>query len=230
MSFCLFLYVTNRQIYMDGKAEILLIDDHALILEGIQRVLERIPEVQISDTATSGKVAAELINKRDYDVYILDVNLPDISGLELAEMIRKHNKSARIIVNTMHEEVWMVNRLIRQKVDGVVLKSSDAEEIVKAVEHVLQGESYACPRFMAIRQKLGDGLVTAHPKDVPTKRELEVLRAVAKGYNTHEIAKELQISENTVETFRKRLMQKFCAKNAIDLVVKAIVRGWIEMG
>lgn len=230
MSFCLFLYVTNRQSYMDGKAEILLIDDHALILEGIQRMLERIPEVQISDTATSGKVAAELINKRDYDVYILDVNLPDISGLELAEMIRKHNKSARIIVNTMHEEVWMINRLIRQKVDGVVLKSSDAEEIVKAVEHVLQGEPYACPRFMAIRQKLGDGLVTAHPKDVPTKRELEVLRAVAKGYNTHEIAKELQISENTVETFRKRLMQKFCAKNAIDLVVKAIVRGWIEMG
>ncbi len=230
MSFCLFLYVTNRQSYMDGKAEILLIDDHALILEGIQRVFERIPEVCISDTATSGKVAAELINKREYDIYILDVNLPDISGLELTEMIRKHNKNARIIVNTMHEEVWMVNRLIRQKVDGVVLKSSGVEEIVKAVEHVLKGESYACPRFITIRQKLGDNLVTAHPKDVPTKRELEVLRAVAKGCNTHEIAKELQISENTVETFRKRLMQKFCAKNAIDLVVKAIARGWIEMG
>lgn len=224
------MYATNRQSYMDGKIEVLLIDDHALILEGIQRMLECIPEVKVADTATSGRAAARLIGLRNYDMYILGVDFSDISGFDLIEMIRKRNEVARIIVNTMHEEGWMIHKLIRQRVDGVVLKSSDAEEIVSAVRHVLRGESYACPRFTAIRQRLDGYQALAHPKDKPTPRELEVLRVVAKGYNTHEIAEELQISENTVETFRKRLMQKFSAKNAIDLVVKAIDRGWIEMG
>lgn len=224
------MYVTNGQSYMDGKTEVLLIDDHALILEGIQRMLECIPEVIVADTATSGKTAAGLIELRDYDMYILGVDFSDISGFDLIEMIRRRNKAAHIIVNTMHEEGWVISKLVRQQVDGVVLKSSDAEEIVNAVKHVLQGEPYVCPRFVAIRQKLDGYEVSDHPKDKPTRRELEVLRAVAKGCNTHEVAQELQISENTVETFRKRLMQKFNAKNAIDLVVKAISRGWIEMG
>lgn len=214
---------------MDGKSKILLVDDHALILEGVQRVFEQLPEVEVTDTATSGKEAISLVEQQAYDIYILGVSLPDISGFDLIEMIRKRDEKARIIVNTMHEEAWVVSRLVRLNVDGVVVKSSAAGEIVNAVKCVLRGGCYACPRFITARQKLGDKLAPTHVKDVPTKRELEVLRAVAKGYNTHEVAAELHISENTVETFRKRLIQKFCAKNAIDLVVKAMVKGWIEV-
>lgn len=214
---------------MNGKIDVLLVDDHALILEGIQRVLEQITEVQVADTATSGKVAADLVGKRDYDIYILDVSLPDTTGFDLIEVIRKRNPNARIIVNTMHEEAWVVSRLVRSDIAGIVFKSSATEEFVDAVKYVLKGESYACPRFIAARRKMSENLALTHIKDIPTKRELEVLRVVAKGYNTHEVAVQLQISENTVETFRKRLIQKFSAKNAIDLVVKAMAKGWIEV-
>lgn len=214
---------------MEEKAEILLVDDHTLILEGMRRVLDCIPEVRVADAVTSGKEAMALIEKKDYDMYILDVNLPDVSGMELIERLRERKRNARIIVNTLHEEIWTIHKLVNLKVNAVVLKSSDAREIENAVKAVLRGESYTCPRFRSIRLKIEEEAVRVCPKDLPTKRETEVLRAISKGDSTHEIAAKLQISENTVETFRKRLIQKFGAKNAIDLVVKAIAKGVIEI-
>ena len=88
---------------------------------------------------------------------------------------------------------------------------------------------YTCPRFASILQKLNSSSSGLQPKDAPTRRERDVLEAVAKGMNTHEIAALLKISENTVETFRKRLISKFGAKNAIDMVVKAVSQGWIKL-
>lgn len=215
---------------MVEKAEILLVDDHALVLEGMCRVLKRVSGVVVADAVTSGKEAVGLIASRDYDIYILDVELPDVSGFDLIEMIRELNEDARIIINTMHEEVWNINRLIRQGVNAVILKASGAVEIEKAVKSVLKGVAYTCPRFENVRRKMSDtSSLQMHPKDVPTKREIEVLQAISEGLCTHEVAVRLQVTENTVETFRKRLILKFRAKNAIDLIVKALAQGWIKV-
>lgn len=215
---------------MVEKAEILLVDDHALILEGVCQILKHLPEVVVADAVTTGEEAVGLIAERDYDIYILDIGLPDISGFELIDMIREVNEDACIIVNTLHEEIWYINRLVRQGVNAVILKASDSMEVEKAVNSVLRGEAYTCPRFEGIRKKLGyTSPHIHHPKDAPTKREMEVLQAVSEGLCTHEIARRLQITENTVETFRRRLIQKFNAKNAIDMVVKAMAQGWINV-
>ena len=203
------------------KAELLVVDDHSLILEGICKIVNKMPEVTVADAVTSGKQAIKLIEERDYDVYILDISIPDISGFELIAKIRELNDQARIVVNTMHEEIWMVNRLVQCGVNAVILKSSAHAELVAAIRSVLRGESYTCPRFASILQKLNSSSSGLQPKDV--------LEAVAKGMNTHEIAALLKISENTVETFRKRLISKFGAKNAIDMVVKAVSQGWIKL-
>ena len=95
------------------KAELLVVDDHNLILEGICKVVNKMPEVVVVDAVTSGLQAAELIERRDYDIYILDVSIPDMSGFELIAKIREMNDQAKIIVNTMHEEIWIVNRLVQ---------------------------------------------------------------------------------------------------------------------
>lgn len=209
------------------KAELLVVDDHSLILEGICKIVSKMPEVTVVDAVTSGKRAAELIEERDYDVYILDISIPDISGFELITKIRELNDQARIIVNTMHEEIWMINRLVQCGVNAVILKTSSSAELVTAIRNVLKGEVYTCPRFTSISQKLSTTSAGLLPKDAPTRRERDVLEAVAKGLSTHQIADLLRISENTVETFRKRLISKFGAKNAIDMVVKAAAQGWI---
>lgn len=205
----------------------LVVDDHSLILEGICRLVSKIPEVVVADAVTSGEEAARLIARRDYDLYILDVRMPDISGFDLIVRIREVNENARIIVNTMHEEVWIINQLAQSGVNAVILKSSTASELANAIRAVLRGDSYACPRFTSIYQKLHRTSSELQPKDIPTRRERDVLQAVAKGLNTHEIAELLKISENTVETFRRRLILKFEAKNAIDMVLKAISQGWV---
>lgn len=209
------------------KAEILVVDDHYLILEGISQVVNKMPEAKVVNAVTSGKEAVELIDKRDYDIYILDVSIPDVSGFDLIERIRELNEYARIIVYTMHEEIWMVNRLVQSKVNAVVLKSSAVSELVTAIRSVLQGDTYACARFDSISRKLHRTPATFHSRDIPTKRELDVLQAVSQGLNTRQIAELLNISENTVETFRKRLIFKFSARNAIDMVLKAVSQGWI---
>lgn len=205
----------------------LVVDDHSLILEGICRLVGKIPEVVVANAVTSGKEAAKLIAERDYDIYILDVGLPDISGFDLITQIRELNENARIIVNTMHEEIWIVNQLAQSGVNAIILKSSTVSELVNAIRSVMQGESYTCPRFASIYEKLHRNSFEILPKDGPTRREKDVLQAVAKGLSTHEIAKLLNISENTVETFRKRLINKFDAKNAIDMVMKALAQGWV---
>ena len=136
------------------KAELLVVDDHSLILEGICKIVNKMPEVTVADAVTSGKQAIKLIEERDYDVYILDISIPDISGFELIAKIRELNDQARIVVNTMHEEIWMVNRLVQCGVNAVNLKSSAHAELVAAIRSVLRGESYTCPRFASILQKL----------------------------------------------------------------------------
>lgn len=212
------------------RVEVLLVDDHSLILEGISRVLERLPGVVAADAVTTGEAAARCIEARDYDLYILDLSLQgNLSGFDLIDLIHEVNEDARIIVSTMHDEVWVANRLITQRVNAVILKSSDSTEMERAVTTVLLGESYACPGFSFIREKLLKTTARVHPKDKPTKRELEVLKEVAVGLNTHDIAQKLKIKESTVETFRKRLIQKLKAKNAIDMVVKSISKGWINV-
>lgn len=212
---------------VEMRASVLVVDDHDLVLEGIRMVLSKIPEVYLADAVTTGKEALRLIEQRDYDLYILDVSIPDVSGFDLIANIRQLNPQARIIVNTMHEEIWNINRLVRCKVNAVVLKASASTELVSAIYYVLRGDTYVCERFASISQKLHAGTVFMLSQDKPTKREQEVLEAIAKGMNTHEIANLLRVSENTVETFRRRLLLKFGAKNATEMVVQAIAKGWI---
>ena len=121
------------------KAELLVVDDHNLILEGVCKVVNKMPEVTVADAVTSG-----LIERRDYDIYILDVSIPDMSGFELIAKIREMNDLAKIIVNTMHEEIWMANRLVQCGVNAVILKSSASTELMAAIRCVLRGEAYTC--------------------------------------------------------------------------------------
>lgn len=212
------------------RSQLLLVDDHHLVLDGICLLLDKIPEVEVADAVTSGLEAKRLILKRDYDIYILDVSIPDFSGFDLISLIRARNPKGRIIVNTMHEEVWTVNRLGTCGVNAVVLKSADTSDLLAAVRCVMAGEFYASERFDGIWRKIRENNIDINERNMAlTRRESEILQSVANGLSTKQIAEEHHISDNTVETYRRRLMVKLDAKNSVDLVVKALKLGLVKI-
>lgn len=208
------------------KANILLVDDHSLILQGIRHVISQIPEIDKVYTASSGAEALLLINTQPFDLYILDVELPDTNGFDLIERIRQKYPKACILINTMHEEIWILKRLTKTPINGAILKSADIHELTLAIQTLLKGEYYLCKRFKAILNRLQ---TEEQIKEQLTLREMEVLQAIAKGHSTREIADLLHVSGNTIESHRKSLMSKLEAKNAVDLVLKAIHLGIIPL-
>lgn len=207
-----------------------IVDDHPLVLEGLKSLLLQTEGIEHIYTAQTGSQLGSLLALHSIHLYIIDLDLPDIDGFELIHQIKQKSPEAKIIVSTMHEEIWIVNKLKHPDIDAVVFKSSAGKYIQKALQAVLKGKKYYCPQFQKLykeKDKIG------HTPDTldsdPTIRELDVLKAIAKGMSTHEISECLFISENTVEWHRKNLMVKFGAKNATDLVIKALSKGYLSI-
>ena len=126
------------------KARILLVDDHTLILQGIKHVVSQMPEIEKVYTASSGTEAMLLIDMQPFDIYLLDVELPDTNGFELIDKILQKHPEARILVNTMHEEIWILKRLTKASISGAILKSADINELTLAIQTILKGGQYLC--------------------------------------------------------------------------------------
>lgn len=212
------------------KATVLLVDDHALILQGLQSVISEMPEIGEVSLASSGNEVLLMLEKRSFDLYILDLELPDMDGLTLLKKISQRYPEAHIIVNTMHEEPWIVRKIMQQNLNGIVFKSSEVSELVDAVRIVLQGGIYFCREFKEFElQSAKRRKEMAESGMWLTQREKEVLKEIAVGEQTREIAECLHVSVNTVETHRKSLMMKLEARNAVDLVIKAIRLGLVQV-
>lgn len=212
------------------EAAVLLVDDHALILQGLQSVISEMPEIGEVCIASSGNEALSILEKKTFDLYLLDLELPEMDGLTLLKQIRRKYPAARIIVNTMHEEPWVIRKIMQLDLNGIVLKSGEVSELIDAVRAVLQGGVYFCREFKELELQS-----VRRKRDVPecsmwlTQREKEVLREIAAGMQTREIAERLHVSVNTVESHRKSLMLKLEARNAVELVVKAIRMGLVQV-
>ena len=212
----------NRQI------RVLLVDDHDLVLQGLKRILEfAVPEIKMICKASSGKEALSLIDIQPFELFLLDVELPDISGIDLIASIRKKQPKARIMVNTMHEEIWFVRSLLQCNPDAILFKSIDSRQVIDAVHAVLQGKKYFCPYVERVRMQLRSQEKSR--KNELTLCELDVLKLLSEGKSTQEIAQELCVSANTVDTHRRHLMEKLDARNVVDLVVIAISKGIIPI-
>lgn len=214
---------------MKGKdIRILLVDDHDLVLQGLKRIVEcLLPEIKNVCTASSGYEVGLLAASQHFDLFVLDMELPDVSGLELISTLRNLDSQACILVNTMHEEIWYIKNLLQCGVNGILFKSTDSGKITEAIRRVLAGETYYCPYAEHVRTQM-KRLEEKRPEDL-TLRELDVLKRISEGKNTQEIARELCVSTNTVDTHRRHLMEKMGARNVADLIMTAISKGIIPI-
>lgn len=212
------------------RIDMLVVCGHNLVVEGLRKVIKRMDD-RISFTAVfTGEEAYRMMERRNFDFYMLDIFIPDTDTFKLIADIREEQDDAPIIVYTLMNEASVISRLAELEVNAIISQACESREVEQAVRHVLKNQAYCSAPFDFVRRKLRNGNnIHMHKDDYPTKRELMVLKKIAEGDTTLQIAQHLGISENTVETFRKRLIQKFEARNAIDLVMKAINKGWIEV-
>ena len=193
------------RLMKEREIRILLVDDHDLVLQGLKRIVEcSLPEIKNVCTASSGQEALLLIASQRFNLFVLDMELPDISGMDIIVRIREKDPQARIIVNTMHEEIWFIKNLIQCSVDGILFKSIDSTKIAEAIRRVLDGETYYCPYAEHVRAQMKRS--DEGRREELTLRELDVLKRISEGKNTQEIAQELCVSTNTVDTHRRHLI------------------------
>lgn len=207
---------------MSARKSILVVDDHELLLRGIYHILKQsFPEAEIL-TADTGENAVKTLGGQNLDLVTVDLELPDMSGFNLIDYIRLNQPNAKILVNTVHDEIWTVKRLAERRVEGVVFKSAQAQDFVEAVSRLLAGETY----YSSGAQLLMKSISTQNAEEMSLSiREVEVLRLIAYGYNTEEIGARLGVKPNTVETHRRHLLEKLQVRNSAELVRRAMSSG-----
>ncbi len=211
---------------------LLLVDDHALIREGLRAVLESNGEMKVVGEGTGGLEAIEAFRQLRPDVALLDIGMPGIDGLAACKRIRAEHPEARILILTVHAEEQFFFEALRAGASGYVLKRSTAEDLRRAIRTVAQGRTWLSPELagslvedFVSRARAGEG---DQALGALSAREREVLKLVAEGHTNAAIAKLLSISAKTVQTHRAHAMEKLGLHERTGLVRYAIRTGLIE--
>lgn len=207
-----------------SQMKIALVDDHDLIREGLNAVLHHHGATHVSKYGDAMGLVDSIDAGERFDFYIVDLELPGIDGFVLIEMIRARVDDAKIIVSTVHDEIWTLRKLLSRDVDGIIYKSGDGDDIVEAIKAVMEGRRYYSEEARRSLEYASDN--SRHP----STRELEVLQQIAAGKTSREIAASMFVSENTVEAHRKALFSKLGAVNVADLIVKSMEKGYLKSG
>jgi Response regulator containing a CheY-like receiver domain and an HTH DNA-binding domain len=212
--------------------KVFITDDHELYLEGLVLLLNKQPGVQVLGCATTGESLLNQLPNEDIDILLLDVHLPDIGEEELLKKIREKQPSIKILYLTIMRGTRYIHKLLKYDIQGYLLKNTNIEELIKALETVQSGKKYFS-REINILDTDQDfrNTVTIEDRKVDeilSKREIEVLTLICKEYSNSEIAKKLFLSVSTVETHRKNLIAKLGVNNTVGLVKFALKNKLIE--
>ncbi|NVK51368.1 MAG: response regulator transcription factor [Flavobacteriaceae bacterium] len=214
---------------MEKKIKLFIVDDHKMFLEGIQSILNDVSYIEVIATAKNGADALKLLNNFTPDVLITDINMPELNGIELIEIIKKQHSKTNVIAVSSHAESEVISEAIKAGVNGYILKNTGKSELLKAIKKVYEDENYFTEEVKTIMNDSLFNLAKAEKQLVKlSSREKEVLRLISQEKNTQEIADELFIAFNTVEVHRKNLMRKIGTKNMVGLVKYAIQQGIIK--
>lgn len=213
--------------------KIILADDHALFRSGLKMILTKNPDIEISGEASCGEEAIELVrNAQDnIDLIVLDISMPDMDGIEVAEAIRAFDEKVGILMVTMHEDEAYLKAALKVGADGYVTKQAIDEDLITAVNAVLSGHKYIYPTLAATLYENSTKEEDADSVNAValSAREQEVLKHLALGYTQREIGELLFISEKTVETYKSRLLSKLGLEKRSELVRFAFESGIAEL-
>ncbi len=209
---------------------IVVADDHAIVREGLRRLLEAEPDLKVCGEAEDGRDVLDEVERSRPDIVVLDITMPRMGGLETLERLRAEHPHTRVILLSVHNDPPFIQSAIGLRVDGYVLKNGRASEIVTAIREIMKGGSYFSPAVAReiVEQVRAPQSESSDPFTLLSARERDVLHLIADGLTAKEVATELSISTKTVEAHRTSLMRKLGVRKATELVRYALRHGLIE--
>ncbi|WP_337176185.1 response regulator transcription factor [Paludisphaera sp.] len=213
-----------------SRIRVLLADDHPVVREGLKTLIGAQEDMTVVGEAGGGDEAHRLAIELAPDVAVLDVSMPGLGGVGAAELIRRDRPDCRLVALTVHEGGGYIQALLKAGVSGYVLKRSAGDDLVRAIRHVVAGGTYIDPAAAAqvVNAFVGDGPPGEGAGGPLTRREIEVVRLLARGHINREIAELLDLSIKTVEVHKARVLDKLGLRSRADLVQYALRMNWLD--
>lgn len=211
-----------------------IVDDQQLFLDGISALLNACPELEVVATALSGAHALSLFEQRCPEIVLLDLSMPDRDGMEVLNDIKAHFPHVKVIMLTVHDDLPSIQECLRRGAMGYVLKINGKDELLHAILEVAGGRKYLDPKVLDTLIGSEKSAAMGHQKAVSgsdsgllSMREREVLLLISEGKTSEDIARQLFLSVNTIDTHRKNIISKLNARNVTDAVRMALQKGLI---
>lgn len=221
---------------------IALIDDHKLFREGVKRILSFEPSFDVVAEADDGSEAKDIVKEYQPDIVLMDINMPEMNGIEATKELLQNNPDLKIIILSIHEDESYVSHALQTGAQGYLLKEMDTESLMEAIKVVYDGGSYLHPKVTHNLVQEYRKLVKTNetntnmneiefrkPLHLLTKRECQVLQLLSEGQSNRKIAETLVISEKTVKNHVSNILQKMNVNDRTQAVVTAIRKGWVEV-
>lgn len=210
--------------------KVMLVDDHALIREGIKQLLEFDGSIDVIEQASDGAECLEKLQHVQPDILLLDINMPNVNGIEVLEEIKKKNIPVKVLMLTVHSEAEYLVQAVDIGANGYILKDSGSEELKKAIQSVMDGDSYIQTSLIpSLNSRLVNRDIDKEKIAALTKREMEILTQIAGGMFNKEIAMNLNISERTVKNHISNIFKKIDVSDRTQAAVFAIRNNIVKL-
>ena len=220
-----------------------LIDDHKLFREGVKKILSFEPTFEVVAEADDGSEANDIIETHDPDIVLMDINMPEVNGIEATKELLKDNPSIKVIILSIHDDESYVTHSLETGAQGYLLKEMDTESLMEAIKIVHEGGCYLHPKVTSnlvaeYRKLVADNkddstdvsqIEYRKPLHLLTRRECQVLQLLSEGESNRKVSKSLVISEKTVKNHVSNILQKMNVDDRTQAVVKAIRNGWVQV-
>jgi two-component system nitrate/nitrite response regulator NarL len=211
----------KTQLKVKSMIKVLLVDDHPLFREGLKHRLSLDEEIEVASEAENGKQALELIKHNKFDIILMDINMPEMDGMYVLELIKEQGIDCKVLMLSMHDNKEYILGAMRHGADGYILKDVPGKEVIEAIKKVISGKHYFSSEVTEILSKE----LAGEQRGVVTRREQLVLRLISQGLNNKRIAQEINVSVRTVETHKRNIKQKLGIDSTVGLMRYAIDYG-----
>ena len=205
---------------MNQEIKILIADDHPMFIEGIRSLLKKEKKYVFVGEAHNGNEAIALIQKKQIDILITDISMPECSGTELTQWVKANHPDIKVLVLTMYKERSVIKEILKTQAEGYILKNTGREELIGAIDKIIDNGTYYSLEVLnslLFDAKAKKSVATSSAKAL-TPREIEIVRLISEEYTTAGIAEKLFISPRTVDTHRKNILEKTDSKTIVGLM------------